>query len=86
MFTRNVGGFDRAARIVAGPVLLLVAFLLLGGPHGAGLLALIVGLLLLTSGVVGFCPPYVLFGISTACRHDEGAAANRRAGAEAARR
>ena len=68
MFSRNVAGLDRAARLAIGIVLLPVALLLLGGPDGGifGIAATAVGLIGLVSGVTGFCPTYVLFGWSTA--------------------
>lgn len=63
---KNVGGIDRALRLVLGVALLGfgVAQLAAGGGHGWALT--IVGALVLASGVLGFCPPYVLLGISTA--------------------
>jgi Inner membrane protein YgaP-like, transmembrane domain len=68
VFTRNVAGVDRAARLAIGIVLLPVALLLLGGPGGGifGIAATAVGLIGLLSGVTGFCPTYVLLGWSTA--------------------
>jgi Inner membrane protein YgaP-like, transmembrane domain len=66
MFRRNVGGLDRAARLVAGAILLTAGLILGNGPHGYGLVIAIVGLAGLASGILGFCPPYLLFGFSTA--------------------
>jgi Inner membrane protein YgaP-like, transmembrane domain len=68
VFTRNVAGLDRAARLAIGIVLLPVALLLLGGPGGGivGIAATAVGLIGLLSGLTGFCPTYVLLGWSTA--------------------
>ena len=68
MFTRNVAGLDRAARLGIGIVLLPVALLLLGGPGGGifGIAATAVGLIGLVTGVSGFCPTYVLLGWSIA--------------------
>lgn len=57
---RNVGGIDRALRLVIGTLLLTAGLV-----HGGWTLT-VVGALALTSGIVGFCPPYLLFGISTA--------------------
>lgn len=56
--TTNVGGADKVIRIVAGIVILGLglAFKSYWG---------LVGLLPLLTGLVGFCPAYVLFGIST---------------------
>lgn len=56
--TTNVGGADKVIRIVAGIVILGlgVAFKSYWG---------LVGLLPLLTGLLGFCPAYALFGIST---------------------
>jgi len=76
---RNVGGFDRALRVVGGSILVsgglsvLAAkvipcphLLLLAAhfPYAWGAIAL--GLLGLVTGAAGFCVLYVPFGISTA--------------------
>ena len=68
MFTRNVAGLDRAARLAIGIVLLPTALLLLGGPGGGilGIAATAAGFIGLVTGVTGFCPTYVLLGWSTA--------------------
>lgn len=66
MFSRNVGGVDRALRLALGVVLLPTGLVLLAGDHGHGWIVTIAGALLLASGVLGFCPPYALLGISTA--------------------
>lgn len=68
MYCRNVGGVDRAVRLALGAVLLPTGIVLLAGDHGHGWIVTIVGSLILASGALGFCPPYVLFGISTARR------------------
>lgn len=58
----NVGGIDRALRILAG--LGLIAWAALGGPVWAW-----IGIVPLATGAVGFCPFYPLLGLSTcACK------------------
>lgn len=57
---RNVGSFDRAIRIMAG-LGIIGAGIALGSWWGA------IGVLPLLTGLVGYCPPYSLLGIST-CR------------------
>lgn len=54
----NVGGTDRALRIVAGVA--LIAWALLGGPAWAW-----IGIVPLATGLVGFCGAYSIFGINT---------------------
>ena len=57
----NVGTVDRVIRIVAGLVLLSLAFILEGNARWWGL----VGLLPLATGLSGRCTLYVPFGIDT---------------------
>lgn len=57
--TKNAGGLDRGLRIAAGLVLI---GLTLSGTIGAwGWL----GLVLLATGAIGFCPLYPLLGLNT---------------------
>lgn len=63
-FCRNVGGIDRALRIVLGAVLLAYA-LRLGFPAtGYNHLGWL-GLIPLVTGLIGFCPVYAVAEIST---------------------
>ena len=56
---KNVGGIERAVRIIAGIGILSLAFV---GPHSAwGYL----GIIPFLTGLTGWCPPYALLGIST---------------------
>ncbi len=55
----NVGGIDRVLRIVVGLVVLSLYF---WGPQTPWAL---LGLIPLLTGLVGFCPAYRLFGLST---------------------
>lgn len=57
----NVGGIDKAVRIVAGLVLLSLVFLLEGSARWWGL----VGFVPLATGLFGYCPAYSLFGLNT---------------------
>lgn len=58
-FVRNEAPWDRALRVALGAVLLSLVFV---GPQTAwGWL----GLVPLVTGVVGMCPLYRLFGVST---------------------
>lgn len=54
----NVGGIDKIVRIVIG--IALVAWALFGGPVWAW-----IGVIPLATGLMGWCPAYGLFGIST---------------------
>ncbi len=57
---KNVGRVDRMLRIVAG-VVIIVAGVVFKGWWG------VIGLLLLLTALIRYCPAYVPFGIST-CR------------------
>lgn len=67
MFKRNEGLLDRAIRVVLGLVLLPTGLFLFGGLQGTVLGLVVAGfsLLPLITGLTGFCPLYVPFGIST---------------------
>ncbi len=58
----NEGAVDRAVRVVLGIVLLALVFVGPRTPWGW------IGLLPLLTGLFGFCPLYVPFGLSTARR------------------
>ena len=55
----NVGGIDRVARIVAGVVLIGLAATGTGGVWGW------IGVVPLATGLSGWCPAYLPFGLST---------------------
>jgi len=59
--TKNVGGLDRILRILVGLALIAATAL--------GLLPVwgYIGVVPLATGVVGWCPAYLLFGLKT-CR------------------
>lgn len=63
----NEGTIDRGLRVVFGIVALIAAFAWLGAPSGTilGILAAVVGVVLLVTGVVGFCPAYAIVGLKT---------------------
>ena len=61
---KNVGFIDRIIRIVLGGVILSLAFIGPQTPWGY------IGLVPLVTGLIGWCPPYTLFGIST-CGKEE---------------
>jgi len=67
MFKKNVGRLDRTVRIIAGVALIPIGLFLLGGWQGnsTGILVAILALIPLVTGLIGSCPAYVPFRIST---------------------
>jgi hypothetical protein len=57
--TQNVGGIDRILRIVVGLVLIGLAATGTVGWWGW------LGIVLLATGAIGWCPPYAIFGFNT---------------------
>ncbi|MBT9596134.1 MAG: DUF2892 domain-containing protein [Vitreoscilla sp.] len=55
----NVGGIDRIARIALGIVLMALTLMGTIGPWGW------LGIVLVATGVIRFCPLYPLLGLST---------------------
>jgi hypothetical protein len=56
---KNVGSWERTIRVIAGLVILTLAFV---GPKSNWAY---LGLIPLATGVIGWCPPYALLGIKT---------------------
>ncbi len=59
MFNKNVGGFERVMRVIAGAVIISLAF---WGPKSPWAYF---GMVPLFTGLTGWCPPYALFGRKT---------------------
>lgn len=62
MFTTNEGGLDRAIRLLAGIVLLALFFMY---PQASWRYWTLIGIIPLATGLVGWCPLYSVFGLST---------------------
>lgn len=58
---KNIGSVDRWIRIIAGIAILSLLIWLPGNQRWYGL----IGLVPLVTGMIGYCPTYALFGIST---------------------
>lgn len=63
--TRNIGNLERIVRIIAGLAILSLVFI---GPKS---LWGLIGVVPLLTGLIGWCPPYALLGIST-CKNERG--------------
>jgi hypothetical protein len=57
--TRNIGTIDRIVRIIAGLALIALVFVGPQTPWGW------IGLVLVGTALIGWCPPYALLGLST---------------------
>lgn len=62
-FTQNVGSLDRMLRICMGIGLIVLGVLIVKGT--IGIILMVLSIPLLVSGIIGFCPSYILLGIST---------------------
>ena len=62
--TTNMGSSDRIIRTVVGLVLLISAFAAGWGMLGT-VIAAVLGLVLLGTAAMGYCPPYSILGINT---------------------
>lgn len=61
---KNVGTVDRAIRAIIG--IIAIAAFALGMVEGTlGIVALVVGVVMLGTAVLSWCPPYALLGINT---------------------
>lgn len=59
MFGKNIGLWDRIARIVIGVVLIVLSLMHIIGWWGW------IGLIPLITGLISFCPLYKIFGFSS---------------------
>lgn len=63
---KNVGSADKVIRIIVGIALIALAFLKLGGvATTGGVVATIVGVVLIVTAIVNFCPLYRILGMRT---------------------
>ncbi len=60
---KNVGNIERVIRVILGLGLVSMAFI---GPENKWFL---IGVVPLMTGLLGWCPPYAIFGINT-CKVD----------------
>lgn len=59
---QNVGGLDRTVRILVGIALLATFFML---PEAGYRWFVLIGIVPLATGLLGTCPAYSIFGLST---------------------
>ncbi|MFQ5580924.1 MAG: DUF2892 domain-containing protein [Nitrospiria bacterium] len=67
MFKKNMGRLDRIVRFIVGAALIPIGLFLLGGWQGNlfGIIVALFALVPLLTSLIGFCPGYIPFGIST---------------------
>ncbi len=62
----NVGAADKIIRLIAGVALIAPSFLLFGGfSTSEGVASIIIGAVLVVTGLINFCPAYKILGIGT---------------------
>ena len=61
---KNVGGIDRIIRALVG-IAALAAYFLGYATGTIGYVALVVGVVMLGTAAIGWCPPYALLGINS---------------------
>jgi uncharacterized membrane protein len=63
----NIGNPDRIIRAIVGIALMVIAFLILGAPDGrvGGIIAAVLGVLLIVTAITRYCVGYALFHYST---------------------
>jgi len=62
MFKRNEGTMDRIIRVIIGVVMLVAYFML---PDAGYRMWLLIGIIPLATGLVGYCAIYSILGIKT---------------------
>ncbi len=62
MFKKNVGTIDRAARVIAGFVLLALFFIY---PDASWRYWTLIGIIPIATGLMSNCPLYSILGVST---------------------
>ena len=60
----NESGSDRVIRIILGIILIILGWFVLGN-NTLGVILDIIGIILIITGITGFCLLYTLFGMST---------------------
>jgi uncharacterized membrane protein HdeD (DUF308 family) len=60
----NESGTDRVIRIILGIILVILGWFALGN-NTLGVILDIIGIILIITGITGFCLLYTLFGMST---------------------
>ena len=63
--TRNVGSIDKIVRLVGGSALALWGVLGAGLSGPVGIVALVAGVVFITTALINFCPVFKILGISS---------------------
>jgi len=66
---RNVGSVDKTIRLALGVAAAAWGLFMAGISSSFGLVAVVVGVVLIVTGLVNFCPLFKLLGISSAKTH-----------------
>jgi len=63
--SRNVGSIDKIIRLVAGIALAAWGLMGAGLATTIGIIALVVGVVLIVTGLINFCPLFKILGVSS---------------------
>ena len=63
--TPNVGSLDKTIRLIAGAVLLALALFQFGWQSPIGIITMVIGAILIITGLINFCPLFKVLGIKT---------------------
>ncbi|MDH5188638.1 MAG: DUF2892 domain-containing protein [Rhodospirillaceae bacterium] len=67
---KNIGTIDRAIRAIVGIAFIATAFLYPGLGPWSFYGSIVIGVIMLGTAALGWCPPYVLMGINTCAKKD----------------
>jgi len=71
MMKNNLGGADRIIRVIIAAILATLYFMnIISGT--LGLILLVVAIVFVMTSLVGFCPIYAIFGLSTCSTKERG--------------
>lgn len=63
---KNIGQLDKIIRMLAGLALIGISFYMLGGiSETMGITALVIGAILILTGLINICPLYKILGLSS---------------------
>jgi hypothetical protein len=62
---KNEGTFDRVIRVIIGFILIYIGAIQMGLSGALAYIVVLIGLILLITGIIGYCGLYSIIGINT---------------------